>query len=158
MDSREILEKFAAELLEGMGVVCDLEVEAVEEGGEETFRVLVSSEEDSSVLIGYHGENLGALQRILSLFCYQSLGKWLKILVDVGGYREEQRGRLESLAESVAERVRFLQDPVTLPPMNSYERRLVHSAVAEIQGVWTESIGEGRGRRVVVRPGERDET
>ena len=56
------------------------------------------------------------------------------------------------MAVGAAKRARFLQESVPLPPMNSYERRLVHTAVSEISGVRTESVGEGRERRVVIYP------
>ena len=147
----EIIEQMANELLERMGVAID-DLAVTE--SEESFRVEVGSKADRGVLIGYRGENLNSFQQVLALLCYRVLGGWQRILVDVEGYREAQRERLESLAVSAAKRVRFLQDPVTLSPMNSYERRLVHTAVSEVPGVVTESVGEGRNRRVVIHPSD----
>ena len=146
-----VIEQLARELLGRMGIAVD--TLGVEEEGE-SFKVEISSKEDSGILIGYLGENLDSFQRILSFLCYKTMGEWRKILVDVEGYREVRRERLESLAVSAARRAKFFQDPVTLPPMSSFERRIVHLKVAEIPGVWTESVGEGRERRVVIYPGD----
>lgn len=152
-ETAETIKKLTSELLEKIGIKPDhLEVQDDTEGN---FNVSIDSGEDSGVLIGYHGESLNSLQRILSLICYKSLGEWKRIIVDISGYRGERQERLEELAENAAKRVRFLQDPVTLPPMNAFERRVIHMKVAEIPGVWTESTGEERGRRVVIRPGEK---
>lgn len=151
-NTAETIQKIASELLEKMSVAPDSLV--VEEDEEGNFKVVIDSEADSGVLIGYHGENLNSLQRMLSLISYKSLGEWKRIIVDVSGYRDERQARLEELAENAAKRVRFLQDPVTLPPMSAFERRVIHLKVSEIPGVSTESTGEGRERRVVIRPGE----
>lgn len=154
-ETSETIKKNTSELLEKMSIV--VSSLSVEEDKEGNFNVMLDAEEDSGVLIGYHGENLNSLQRILSLICYKSSGEWQRVIVDVSGYRDERRTRLEELAENAAKRVRFLQDPVTLPPMNAFERRIVHMKVAEIPSVWTESAGEGWERRVVIRPGEKAE-
>lgn len=155
MEKNELIQKTASELLEKLGIQTE-KVEAVVDA-EGSYQVAIESVSDSGVLIGYHGENLNSLQKILSLICYKQSGEWVPLVVDVQGYRDERRSRLEELAENAAKRARFLQDPVTLPPMSAYERRLVHTKVAEIDGVWTESTGEGRDRRVVIRPGTRPE-
>ena len=131
------------------------DVEGVEE--EDSFRVNISCEDDSGMLIGYHGQSLDAFQKLLSLFCYKSTGEWQHILVDVEGYRAEREDTLKELAENAANRARFLGESVALSPMNSYERRIVHTAVGELEGVRTESTGEGRDRRVVIYPEELQE-
>jgi len=154
-ETAETIKNTASELLGKMGVEPD-EVK-IEEDDEGNFKVVIDAEEDSGVLIGYHGGNLNSLQRILSLICYKDFGEWRRVIVDVSGYRDERRARLEELAENAAKRVRFLQDPVTLPPMSSFERRIVHMKVSETPGVWTESTGEGRERMVVIRPGEKEQ-
>ncbi|MEA2020209.1 MAG: R3H domain-containing nucleic acid-binding protein [Patescibacteria group bacterium] len=154
MEALQIIEKFSYELLERLGVSYD-DVEVVAE--EDSFRVNISCGEDSGILIGYHGQSLEAFQKVLSLLVYRSLGEWQKILVDVEDYREGREEKLRELAESAANRVRFLGEPVILSPMNSYERRIVHTAVGELGGVWTESTGEGRDRRVVIYPKSEEE-
>lgn len=149
MTIKETIEKFTHELLDLLGISYQ-DVEVVEE--DDAFRVNISCEEDSGILIGYHGQSLDAFQKLLSLFCYKSTGEWQHVLVDVEGYREEREESLQELAENAANRARFLGEPVALSPMNSYERRIVHTAVGELEGVRTESTGEGRDRRVVIYP------
>ena len=139
-----MIEQIANELLEHMGISVD-GLAVVESG--DGFRVNIEAKADSGVLIGYRGDSLSAFQQILALICYRRSEEWLRILVDVEGYRNAQRERLADLAVGAAKRARFLQESVPLPPMNSYERRLVHTAVSGISGVRTESVGEGRERR-----------
>ena len=147
----KIVEQIAGELLEHMGIAVDDLTVAECEGA---FQVDIDAKADSGVLIGYRGDSLNALQQILALICYRRSGEWSRILVDVEGYRETQRERLVDLAVGAAKRARFLQESVSLSPMNSYERRLVHTAVSERPEVRTESAGEGRERRVVIYPGD----
>ncbi len=149
MNIKETIEKFTRELLDLLAISYQ-DVEVVEE--DDAFRVNISCEEDSGILIGYHGQSLDAFQKLLSLFCYKSTGEWQHVLVDVEGYREEREESLQELAENAANRARFLGESVALSPMNSYERRIVHTAVGDLEGVRTESTGEGRDRRVVIYP------
>jgi len=152
VEVNETIQKIAEELLEQVGVEgAKAEVSDVDD----SFRVRLESTGDEGILIGFHGENLNALQQILTLLVYRATGELQALLVDVGDYRQERRDRLEELAGNVAKRVRFLQDPVTLPPMNPYERRLVHLTIQEIPGVFSESTGDGRERRVVIKAGEK---
>ena len=154
MNIKETIEKHTTELLDLLGIEYQ-NVEVLEE--EESFRVNISCEEDSGILIGYHGQSLDAFQKIISLVCFNSTGEWQHILVDVEGYRQEREDTLRDLAENAANRARFLNEPVALSPMNSYERRLVHTAVGELEDVRTESTGEGRDRRVVIYPSDTGE-
>ena len=147
--SEDFVKKTLEQLLEKLGIVFD---EILVQPGEDGFKVDIDSEADSGVLIGYHGEHLNALQQLLTLMCYKEAGEWQRILVDVEGYRFSQQEKIEDMALMAAKRVRFLQDPVALSPMSSYERRLVHMVLAEEPGVVTESDGEGRYRRVVIYP------
>jgi spoIIIJ-associated protein len=103
-------------------------------------------------IIGYHGEGLSGLQLFLNLAAHKKLGEWRRILVDIGGYRREREQKLYELAQRTADRVRFLQTPVTLNPMPAFERRLVHLALTGDDTIETESVGEGWERRVVVKP------
>lgn len=144
----EVVEKTSRELLENLGIAARVSVSADDEGD---LRVDLSGN-DLGILIGYHGETLSSLQLILNLMLYRRLGGWQPVFLDVGGYKKERQEKIEGLAQHTADRVRFLQTPVTLPPMPAFERRLVHIALAEEPGVTTESVGEGGERRVVVKP------
>jgi spoIIIJ-associated protein len=108
------------------------------------------------ILIGYHGETLSALQTIMGLMINRDVasdedGERYKVLVNIGDYRERQRESLEALARRTAERVRFTRKPMQLPAMSSYDRRIVHLALEHEQDIVSESEGEGRDRRLVVR-------
>ncbi len=149
MNVTETVEKFTYEILDRLGVDYE-DVEVIEE--EDSFRVNINCDEDSGILIGYHGQSLDAFQKVLSLLTYRSLGNWRKILVDVEGYRADREDKLQDLAKSAANRALFLGESVALSPMNSYERRIIHTVVGDLEGVWTESTGEGRERRVVIYP------
>lgn len=148
-DNLKKIEKITKDLIEKLGVSAKISVSQTEE---KSYRVDLDGE-DLGVLIGYHGETLSALQLILGLMVYKNLGEWVRVLVNVGDYREMREQKLTELAHRAADKVRFLQAPITLPPMSSFERRLVHTALSERNNeVVTESVGGGSERRVVVKP------
>ncbi|MEK7160622.1 MAG: R3H domain-containing nucleic acid-binding protein [Patescibacteria group bacterium] len=108
--------------------------------------------EEAGWLIGHNGENLWAWQQLIRAIISRQIGSPVQLRVDVNDY---QRNRLASLKESVlslAQEVRQQGSPRSLGPMNSYERRFVHTTLAEVEGVKTESTGEGGERRVVILP------
>lgn len=109
-------------------------------------------QEGAGILIGFHGETLRALQLVVSMMVNKGRESWLKIEVDVDSYRKNHIESVRSLARRTAEKVSFLQEPVALSPMPAVDRRVVHLAIGEIEGVESESVGEGRDRKVVVKP------
>jgi len=149
MDKTEAIKQQAEELLKAL----DLSYASVgvREAEEKAFRVEIEGE-NLGILIGFHGENLASFQIVLGLLLAKKLGEWVRVVVDVGGYRTEREEHLRELATRTAERARFLDSPITLSPMPAHERRMVHMAVAEIPGVASESVGEGWERRVVIKP------
>ncbi|MEA2660444.1 MAG: spoIIIJ-associated protein [Chloroflexota bacterium] len=102
------------------------------------------------VLIGRGGENLVALQQIVSAITSKSAGHTVHIPVDVEGYRKRREDQLREIAHRVASRVQTTGQAVTLEPMLAYERRIVHLAVQEQPGIKTESVGMDPNRRVVI--------
>ncbi|MBU1016675.1 MAG: R3H domain-containing nucleic acid-binding protein [Patescibacteria group bacterium] len=148
MDTEQkTIEKIAKELLKNMGLKGKVSVT------DDKGHFLVNIEgENLGILIGYHGETLNAFQLILGMGVYRKLDKWVKILVDVGNYRKEREEKLAEIAGTSAQKARFLQKNVELRPMSPYERMLVHSAVSKIEGVKSESVGEGRERHIVISP------
>ena len=110
------------------------------------------SPEDSGVLIGYHGETISALQLILSLMAHQRIGEWYRLSLNINDYRERREQVLVEMAKNAAERVKATQEELIMPPMASFDRRTVHLTLAKEQGVRTESVGEGRDRRLIVYP------
>lgn len=123
-------------------------------GTEETITLHVegADEQAMGLLIGRRGETLQSLQFLLNLLVSRQTQKWPQMVVDVGNYRQRRRESLEGLARRMAERVRQGGRPITLEPMAAYERRIVHLALREDSTVYTQSAGEGEGRKVVIYP------
>jgi spoIIIJ-associated protein len=105
---------------------------------------------DLQSLVGGHGETLDALQELTRLAVQQQTGVRSRLMLDVSGHRQARRAQLRTLAEETAARVLDSGEPVRLAPMNPFERKVVHDAIADIDGVRSESEGEEPQRRVVV--------
>jgi spoIIIJ-associated protein len=116
-----------------------------EDGGDE-------DEEDMGLLIGRHGQTLDAVQELTRVVVSHRTGLRCRVIVDVEDYKKRQRARLASKAREVAKRVARTGREEALDPMNPYERKVVHDAVAEVSGVESSSRGEDPDRRVVIRP------
>jgi spoIIIJ-associated protein len=142
------IKEIAQEFLKNLDVEAKVEVSEGEEGA---VQVNLDSP-DQGVLIGYHGKTLASFQWILSMMAYRKLGEWTRILVDVGDYRQRRQERLEAMAQNAAKRVKFSGEAYALPYLSSAERRIIHMALADDSEVATESEGEGRERRVIVKP------
>ncbi len=105
---------------------------------------------DLAVLIGRHGCTLDALQMVVSSLLSSTLGFHYPIVVDIEGYKSRRKNKVQSLARSAAARAKKQHGSVSLPPMNAYERRLVHLALVDDDSVVTHSEGEEPMRHVVV--------
>jgi spoIIIJ-associated protein len=103
-------------------------------------------------LIGRRGETLAALQRILRLIVGNRLAQRANIVLDIRGYKVEREQKLRGLAERMADRAVGSGQTVSLEPMSPYERRIIHVALRDRTDVRTESVGEGRRRRVTIIP------
>ena len=113
--------------------------------------LIILEGEGLGVVIGHRGETLDALQHLVSLAA-NNAGGYFKITLNIGDYREKREQTLKSLAARVAEQVKRNSRNRALEPMSAYERRIIHTAVQEIEGVCSASIGEGKNRRVVIFP------
>jgi spoIIIJ-associated protein len=103
-------------------------------------------------LIGPRGVTLDALQELTRLAVQQQTGVRSRLMLDIGGYRAGRRAELTELARRTADEVANEQTARSLVPMNAFERKVVHDAIAAIKGVSSESEGEEPQRRVVVSP------
>ena len=110
--------------------------------------------ENDSMLIGKGGKNLKALQNIVKEVVKKEIGESFKFILNINNYQEKRKKSLEYLAYSIAKEVRDSGVPVKMDKMNSYERRIVHSALANDRFVYTESEGEEPNRYLVVKPKE----
>lgn len=119
---------------------------------DETVRVTASAP-DVGMLIGRDGRTIDAVQHIVSSIAYRQEGPDGKAVeVDAGGYRERRRSRLEATARAAASRAQREGEPVRLEPMSSAERRIVHLALQDDEGIETHSEGDDPDRCVVVSP------
>ncbi len=138
---------FLADVFKAM----DMEVETVvtcspEEG---TVDVELSGKE-MGVLIGKRGQTLDSLQYLISLVVNKGTNGYLRVKVDTENYRSRRKATLENLAKNLSFKVKRTKRPVTLEPMNPYERRIIHSALQGDRYVTTHSEGEEPFRRVVI--------
>ncbi len=116
------------------------------EGGS---KILLEGEK-LGVIIGRHGETLDAIQYLASLIANERGGGYYRIVLDIGNYRAKREQTLISLAKKTASQVLRTGRNRSLEPMNPYERRIIHTAIQEIDGVSSMSIGDGSNRRVVI--------
>lgn len=106
--------------------------------------------DDMGVLIGKRGQTLDSLQYLVSLVVNKNAEDYIRVKVDTENYRERRKETLENLARNIAYKVKRTKRPVSLEPMNPYERRIIHSALQNDKYVTTHSEGEEPFRRVVV--------
>ncbi len=123
--------------------ICDVE------GGS---KIVLEGSDALGMIIGRRGETLDALQYLASLVANENGGGYYRVVIDIGNYRERRENTLEGLAKRTAGQVLRTGRSRSLEPMNPYERRIIHTAVQNIQGVTSTSIGDGANRRVVIVP------
>lgn len=144
------LKKLVSEFLVHLGIdFTDIEVERIDD---KNFRINISSEEPS-LLIGYHGENLQAMQNVLKCIVYKQIGVDYSIILDVDNYRKRQEENVVSIALQKATEIQANKGQVALPPMSPYFRRIVHMQLSkgDFTNITTESVGEGDYRQVVIK-------
>ena len=112
--------------------------------------ILKVSGEHMGALIGRRGETMESLSYLASLVANRLEGDYIKLGLDVAGYRDKRESDLTALAQRIGAKVRKTGRSFAMEPMNPYERRIIHSAISKMEGVRSESKGEGRDRRVVI--------
>lgn len=141
---KEITDK----LFELLGVEVESKIEKDKEG---TYHVNIKTEE-GGILIGFHGEILRSIKHFLTLSLFKKFDEWISVLVDVNDYWVRREKDLEDLAKKAAERVVATGEPVSLPFLTAAERRIIHLALSSHPQVFSESEGEGKERRVMIKP------
>ncbi len=146
----ELEGEIAADYIEGLLDVADLDgdIDMDVEGDRAVVSVVGATLNE---LVGRRGEVLEALQELTRLAVHQQTGTRTRMMLDVGGYRQRRRAELAEAGQDAAEEVRRTGQPKKLWPMNPFERKIVHDAVAAA-GLRSESEGEEPDRRVVVLP------
>jgi spoIIIJ-associated protein len=141
---------FVEELLGKMEI--DAIAEPTEENGRVYVDILDGDPDDMSLLIGRHGQTLDAIQELARQVVGHRLDERIRVLVDVEDYRKRRASRVIEQARDAAEQVLETGSERSLEAMDALERKIVHDAVAEIEGVRTESRGEDPNRFVVILP------
>lgn len=149
----ESVKNICEELLQKMNVeaTVNARIELDEDTDGESTIIHIQSEL-AHLLIGQAGGNMGALQHIVRMLYRKRTGEPLQFTVDVNNYRRERKDLLRQLALSSAHRAVTSGENITLRPMSSYERRIIHNILGNDENVETESTGRSPGRRVVVKP------
>lgn len=148
-DVLEFSKKYIGELFELIGINIDFESRIENK----QIQIKMHSS-DSPIIIGYNGKNLQALQTVLRGVVKNKFGASPYISLDVGNYKDRQIKNLERTAKRIAREVTKTKIPVEMENMNSYERLIVHNAVAEYDKVYSESVGEEPNRHVCIKPKE----
>lgn len=148
--SRSIVERtqeFCDELFAAMHVETKVDIDFKEE---DNVMDIDLSGPDMGILIGKRGQTLDALQYLISLFVNKEGESYIRVKLDTENYRERRRATLEKLAKKIAYTVKRTRKPVSLEPMNPYERRVIHSTLQNDRYVFTRSEGEEPYRKVVI--------
>ena len=138
--------EYLQEVITKMGVE-NVTFSAVQKGEATIIRL---DGEKLGALIGRRGETMESLSYLASLVANRLEGDYIKLGLDVAGYRDKRESDLTALAQRIGAKVRKTGRSFAMEPMNPYERRIIHSAISKMEGVRSESKGEGRDRRVVI--------
>ena len=149
-------EQKAVELVEKVLEFLEIEADAsLSQKNERT--VITLKTEDSSALIGYRGEVLDALQTLAGAMANKGKAEYKKVVVDCENYRDRREETLIKLAHRLEQKATEIRRDVILEPMSPFERRIIHTALAQSETVKTESSGKEPNRYVVIVPNDKDE-
>lgn len=152
LTDEEVVEKtenYLNDILSMMHIEADVEARVEEENLH--VEIVEISDEDMGIVIGRRAETLNALQYLLSVAINRDLDRFLRVFLDVGGYRERRKASIEKMAMRNAEKVKKFKRPIALEPMNAYERRIVHFALQDVPRITTVSEGRDPYRKVVIK-------
>ena len=146
MENLELVKEQAQELLSKASIDAKVDVSEDENG----YHVSVDTEENA-LLIGKHGNTLSSFEYLLAQILAAKTGEYKRVIVEVGGYREERENYLKDLANRLKEEVLATDSEKTIRGLKPWERRYVHMLLAEDSDVLTESEGEDRDRVLVIK-------
>ena len=146
---KEIIE-YISEYIQNLSRCMKINIESEILESEDIFKVTLVSDKNA-ILIGKEGRTLNSIQLLLKQSIKNKIGLSLKINVDVANYKVKKLKNIEYEVKKIIKEVQSTKITAALDPMNSYERRFVHNLVSEYKNLTTESIGEGRDRRVTIK-------
>ncbi|HOK59921.1 MAG TPA: R3H domain-containing nucleic acid-binding protein, partial [Candidatus Dojkabacteria bacterium] len=149
----DIIKKELDTLLSLVDIDAQYDLNVEESNGVKYIKISFNGE-NLGYLIGNHGKHLESLQYVFSLILRKKFeeGVEYRVLMDVGGYKEERNKKIERMALQKADDARILGEPIELEPMSPSDRRVVHMALQVFDDIKTESVGEGNDRRVKIIP------
>lgn len=139
--------KFLEDILSFLGLNTDVHASH----DEEVIQLGIPSTRMNGFLIGQHGDTMRAMQSLVSNALKNQDYTYTRVNVDVAGYKQQRASRLEKTAEAWVRQVQASGEPMELQPMNAADRRIIHKLAGD-SGLITESVGEGRDRRVILKP------
>lgn len=148
LDLIETIEKLTKELFVLTGV--DVKTK-VEENEEESYEVNLETTEETGLLIGFRGENINAIQTVLGIMVKGVTGDWVRLIVNIGDYRQKQEQKLFILADQSADRAIETKEPQPIYNLTAGQRRIIHMYLGKRTDVVTESQGEEPERFLVVK-------
>ena len=150
---RDDLVDYVKEFLKGITKDMGLDVSFESKVRDEQITIKMYSD-NNNILIGKEGKTLQALTTLVKQVIYNKIGEYPYILLDVENYKEKNEERLVRSAKKIAKEVSKTKVEAELENMNSYQRRLIHNALTDFKGVYTESVGEEPNRHIVIKPKE----
>lgn len=159
-DTEKKIEETVKELLDKLDISAKISVKPQEDTGKSadnkdedsnSFRVDIDTDE-TGLLIGHHGETINSLQLLLGVILYKKFKKWLRVILDVGDYRKKREESIKEMVNRIISEVETTGQPVWLPFLTPLERRTVHIMLEDHKTVTSESVGEGRERRITIKP------
>lgn len=143
----EFLKEYIKELIKKMGLSANLEVKK----REKSVNIVIYAD-NNSILIGKNGKNMDALITVIRQAVQTEIGEHFQFTLDINDYKEKKQEHLIREAKKIAREVGKTKIEAKLDPMNSYERRLIHTALVDNKYVITESVGEEPNRCLVIKP------
>ena len=140
-------QKFLEDMLSFLGL--NTEVHATHD--DDVIQLNIPSTQMNGFLIGQHGDNMRSMQFLVSSALKNQGYAYMRVNVDVAGYKQQRASRLADTAEAWIKKVQETGEPMELKPMNAADRRVIHKLAGDL-GLSTESVGEGRDRHIVLKP------
>jgi spoIIIJ-associated protein len=153
IDWEEEIKKTTSQFLEKLRIVASISIireKAEGDSKEDVYKVNIETEE-TGLLIGRHGETLNSLQLLLGIIIYQKTKQWARVVLDIGNYRKMREEGIKEMVTRITAEVEASGNPVTLPYLTPLERRIVHMTLSDNPKITSESQGEGKERRVIIR-------
>ena len=151
--TRDDLVEYVKDFLKGITKDMGLDVSFESKVRDEQITIKMYSD-NNNILIGKEGKTLQALTTLVKQVIYNKINEYPYILLDVENYKEKNEERLVRSAKKIAKEVAKTKVEAELENMNSYQRRLIHNALTDFKGVYTESVGEEPNRHIVIKPKE----